>query len=231
MTKTRKLKTRIMGPKSGEATASAAKTRKRSKNAREALIEAGLQLFWEKGFAETTLADVILRAGVHPGSLYHYFKTKEELLLASLDRLKEMLYPALLAPAWEKVDDPIERVFALLDRYRQAILTTNFAYECPVGRLAVEISPGMVEAHAKIAENFEGWSGAVRECLVAAGKRLPSSVDLRALSRFVLTVMEGGVMQSRSYRSIEPFDQAVALLRDYFKRLEAEAEVMPSQQK
>ena len=180
-------------------------------------------LFWENGYAETTLAQVMERAKVSSSSLYHNFKTKEELLSATLDRLAEVLYPALLVPAWEKVDDPIDRVFALLGRYRQAILATDFAYGCPVGRLAVEISPGMVEAHSKIAANFEGWSGAVRECLVAAGKRLPSTVDLTALSRFVLTVMEGGVMQARSYRSIEPFDQAVGQLLEYFNRLEAEA--------
>ncbi|HLW97716.1 MAG TPA: TetR/AcrR family transcriptional regulator [Candidatus Acidoferrales bacterium] len=184
---------------------------------------AALELFWEKGFGETTLAEVIARAKVHPGSLYHYFKTKEELLIGALERLSEMLYPALLAPAWEKIEDPIERIFALLGRYRQAILATNFAYGCPVGRLAVEISPGMVDAHGKIAANFEGWSRAVRECLVAAGDRLPSGTDLTALSRFVLTVMEGGVMQARSYRSIEPFDQSVAQLREYIDRLMKEA--------
>jgi AcrR family transcriptional regulator len=184
---------------------------------------AALELFWEKGFGETSLAEVIARAKVHPGSLYHYFKTKEGLLIAALERLSEMLYPALLAPAWEKVDDPLERIFALLGRYREAILATNFAYGCPVGRLAVEISPGMVEAHGKIAANFEGWSRAVRECLVAAGDRLPSGTDLTGLSRFVLTVMEGGVMQARSYRSIEPFDQSVAQLREYINRLMKEA--------
>jgi len=184
---------------------------------------AALELFWEKGFGETSLAEVIARAKVHPGSLYHYFKTKEGLLIAALERLSEMLYPALLAPAWEKVDDPLERIFALLGRYREAILATNFAYGCPVGRLAVEISPGMVEAHGKIAANFEGWSRAVRECLVAAGDRLPSGTDLTGLSRFVLTVMEGGVMQARSYRSIEPFDQSVAQLREYMNRLMKEA--------
>ena len=36
---------------------------------------------------------------------------------------------------------------------------------------------------------------------------------------FILTTMEGGVMQSRSYRSIEPFDSSVEMLRDYFDRL------------
>jgi hypothetical protein len=44
-------------------------------------------------------------------------------------------------------------------------------------------------------------------------------VDRDRLSKFVLTVMEGGVMLSRSHRSVEPFDAAVAELRAYFDRL------------
>ena len=198
------------------------KTRKRAVAAREELLNAAMFLFWEKGYAETSLADVFERSGVNAGSMYYYFKSKEELLLAVLDRLAEIMYPALLAPIWETESDPIERIFGLLGRYRRAILETKFSYGCPVGRLATEIPAEMVEVHAKIAMNFEGWSTAVRKCLEDAGSRLPKGMDLKMLSRFVLTVMEGGVMQSRSYRSIEPFDQAVAQLRDYFDRLEAQ---------
>ena len=51
------------------------------------------------------------------------------------------------------------------------------------------------------------------------GDRLPADVDRERLAQFVLAVMEGGVMLSRSHRDVKPFDQAVAELRAYFKRL------------
>jgi TetR/AcrR family transcriptional repressor of nem operon len=208
-----------------------AKTRRSGNKSRDALLMAAMQLFWERGYAETGMNDVVARSGVSAGSMYHFFKSKEELLLGVLDGLAGMLYPALLAPIWETVSDPIERIFGLLGRYRQAILDTKFSYGCPVGRLATEISSEMLEVHEKIAMNFEGWSSAVRKCLEDAGSRLPKGMDLRMLSRFVLTVMEGGVMQARSYKSIEPFDQAVAQLRDYFNRLEEQgrAELVKNQ--
>jgi AcrR family transcriptional regulator len=151
--------------------------------------------------------------------MYYHFKTKDELLMAVLGKYKEMLRPALLDPVWEKERDPIERIFGLLAVYRQAIVGTDFGYGCPLGRLAMEIDPAMRDVHAGIAANFEAWSEAVAECLAAARARFGKSLDVKTLSRFVLTVMEGGVMQSRSYRSIEPFDQCVRVLRDYFKRL------------
>ena len=72
-------------------------------------------------------------------------------------------------------------------------------------------------------ENFDAWVDAVQRCLDEAGPRLPKSVDRRALAEFVLTTMEGGVMQSRTQRDVGCFDRAVAQLRAYIGCLEAEA--------
>src|SRR5689334_5110829 len=100
---------------------------------RERLLRAAMQLFWQKGYGSTSVADVLQRAGVNSGSLYHFFAGKQELLLAVLALYREGLEPMLLAPAWDGVDDPIERVFALLARYRQGIVETDCTYGCPIG--------------------------------------------------------------------------------------------------
>jgi hypothetical protein len=84
--------------------------------------------------------------------------------------------------------------------------------------LALEIDPAHKEVHRKIAANFEGWAAAVEQCLNDAqiqGK-LPAQIDRKRLARFVLCVMEGGVMQARSHRHVKPFDMAVEELRQYF---------------
>jgi len=186
---------------------------------RERLIEAAVLLFWEKGYANTSMSDLLKHAAVNSGSFYHFFNSKEDLLIAMLDRYLAMLHPMLLQPAWEGVDDPIERIFALLARYRGIIVQTECTYGCPIGRLALEISPEQREVHRLLAQNFDGWAAAVRDCLDAAADRLPPDVDRERLSKFVLTVMEGGVMLSRSHRKVDPFDDAVAELRAYFDRL------------
>jgi TetR/AcrR family transcriptional repressor of nem operon len=74
-----------------------------------------------------------------------------------------------------------------------------------------------------LAGNFSGWVSHIRACLDAAGSRLPRSVDTEQLAMFVLTTMEGGVMQARTHRSLSAFDASVASLHDYFARLEAAA--------
>jgi hypothetical protein len=44
-------------------------------------------------------------------------------------------------------------------------------------------------------------------------------VDPDHVATFVLAVMEGGVMQARTYRSLRPFEDSMAVVRDYFHRL------------
>jgi TetR/AcrR family transcriptional regulator, transcriptional repressor for nem operon len=186
---------------------------------RERLIYAAIELFWEKGYANTSMSDLLTRANANSGSFYHFFPSKEDLLIAVLDRYFTLLHPQMLAPAWEGIDDPIERIFALLARYRMLILQTDCTYGCPIGRLALEIGPEQKEVHRLLAKNFNGWTAAVGGCLEQAANRLPADIDRERLSGFVLAVMEGGVMLSRSHRDVKPFDQAVAELRAYFNRL------------
>jgi TetR/AcrR family transcriptional regulator, transcriptional repressor for nem operon len=186
---------------------------------RSRLVDAALLLFWDAGFQTTSLGHVCEVAGANPGSLYYFFPTKEALLEAALDRLLERIGPDLLDPAWEGVDDPLERVFALLAAYRSALLQTEFRYGCPIGHITLELRDPPERVREKLAANFTAWQSAVRQCLEQALDAFPAGVDFDRLATFVLTVMEGGVMQARTYRSIDAFDAGVALLRDYINRL------------
>jgi TetR/AcrR family transcriptional regulator, transcriptional repressor for nem operon len=165
------------------------------------------------------MADLLAHADVNSGSFYHFFESKEALLRAVLDGYLHALRPMVVNPAFAQTDDPLERIFAILGGYRERILQTDCQYGCPLGRLALEIDPENRPAHKLIAENFQGWIGAVRECVTQMKARLPKNTDIEALATYVLAVMEGGVMLSRSYGSVDPFDHAVKQLREHFRLL------------
>ena len=177
-------------------------------------------MFAEKGYGTTSVADILKAAGVHSGSLYHLFPTKQALLLAVLDEYLEGIGPMLLEPAWAGVDDPVERVFALLAIYRHFLVETDFFFGCPIGSVALELHEPDPPVREKLAANFTAWKDAVAACLTEAESRLPGSVDASRLATFVLTTMEGAVVQARTYRSVEAFDASIECLRDYFERLQ-----------
>jgi TetR/AcrR family transcriptional regulator, transcriptional repressor for nem operon len=192
-----------------------------SADTRTRLVLAAMQLFWEKGYNSTSIADVLQTAKVNSGSLYYFFPGKSDLLAAVLDMYHEGIRPMLLEPAWAGVSDPVERIFALLARYRKSLVDTDCFYGCPIGSLALELHEPDLAVRERLAKNFSAWIDAIAECLSQAKARLPADLSLRELAQFALTTMEGGVMQARTFRDIEYFDAAVRQLRRYFECLES----------
>ena len=187
---------------------------------KDRIVYSAMRLFAQKGYGSTSVADILQAAGVNAGSLYHFFPGKQDVLLAVLDAYLGGIHPMLLQPAWKDVADPIERVFALLGRYREHLVTSDCTYGCPIGSIALELHEPDPAVRQLLAANFAGWVNAIEQCFIDAGDRIPPDVDRRALAIFALTTMEGGVMVSRTDRTTDAFDDAVRMLRDYVTRLQ-----------
>jgi TetR/AcrR family transcriptional repressor of nem operon len=194
------------------------------KDTRGRIIEAAMELFWLKGYGSTSIADILSRSQVNSGSLYHFFPGKQDLLIAVLEAYRDGIGPMLLEPAWAGIADPVEKIFALLGKYRSLIVETECSYGCPIGSLALELHEADPAVRRLLAENFEGWVAAVASCLEEAHGRFPPGTDLRALAELALTVMEGGVMQARTHRDVGHFDRSVAQLGAYFQYLTVKEE-------
>lgn len=186
---------------------------------RQRIVMTALEMFYVKGYNSTSIADILSRSQVHSGSLYHFFPGKQDLLVAVLEFYRDGIKENLLDLAWVGVDDPIEKIFALLDGYRTGLLMSDFAHGCPIGNLALELSEPDPRIRELLQVNFDNWIGAIEDCLVAAGNRLPKTTDRRALAEFILTTMEGAIMQARTARDIGVFDRNVAVLRSHIELL------------
>lgn len=192
-----------------------------ARSVRDKIIDAAMELFWLKGYNSTSIADILSRTQLNSGSLYHVFPSKQDVLIGVLEAYRDGIEAMLLAPAWRGVADPIDRIFALLSAYRAMIVESDCTYGCPIGSLALELHEPDPGVRQLLAENFAAWTGAIAGCIEAARQRLPADVDAQALAQFVLTTMEGGVMQARTHRDVGYFDRAVAQLRAHFVMLEA----------
>jgi AcrR family transcriptional regulator len=195
-----------------------------TKDTRRRIVEAAMELFWLKGFGSTSIADILSRSQVNSGSLYYFFPGKQDVLVAVLEAYRDGIGAMLLEPAWQDVEDPIERIFALLASYRRALVETDCTYGCPIGSLALELHEPDPPVRELMAANFRAWVEAVEEQLRSAAGRFPADTDFRALAELALNVMEGGVMQARTFRDVAHFDRAVAQLRAHFEALMAQGE-------
>ena len=165
---------------------------------RTRILMTAMELFWEKGFGSTSIADILSRSQVHSGSLYHFFPGKQDVLVGVLELYRDGIEEWLLKPNWEGVEDPIERIFALLNGYRIQLITTDCTYGCPIGNIALEIHEPDPQVRELLAANFTNWSRAVERCLDAAEDRLAQLVHAAVgqapnAKDFALVQREGNV--------------------------------------
>ncbi|MCM3714573.1 TetR/AcrR family transcriptional regulator [Alkalihalobacillus oceani] len=68
--------------------------RSSKENRKEEILEAGLEVFAKRGYYNTTTAHIAERAGISQPYVFRFFKTKEELFIAALDRAYERILQA-----------------------------------------------------------------------------------------------------------------------------------------
>jgi AcrR family transcriptional regulator len=99
---------------------------------RDALIQAGLELFTKRGYAEVGTEEIVARANVTRGALYHHFRDKRDLFRVAFERVETELMQRVAARmegaegAWELMtagmrsfldacDEPSVKQIALTD--------------------------------------------------------------------------------------------------------------------
>ena len=110
--------------------------RKTQLDKRTRLIETGMKLAYQRGFREASLADIAEAAHVPVGNVYYYFKTKEELGEAVVERrLAEF---RAFREELDRLSSPKERLFAFVEsihRNRERLARGG----CPLGGLCTEL--------------------------------------------------------------------------------------------
>jgi TetR/AcrR family transcriptional regulator, transcriptional repressor for nem operon len=103
---------------------------------RTRLINTAMKLGYRHGFRETSLADIAEAAHVPVGNVYYYFKTKEELGAAVVERRLEEFRAA--RAEWDRLSSPKERLFGFVEsvhRNREQLARGG----CPLGGLCAEL--------------------------------------------------------------------------------------------
>lgn len=128
-------------------------------NKRDRLIKAATHLFRIHGVHKTSLADIAKQARIPIGNVYYYFKTKEELALASIELRRQTLETAFKRLD-EGIDDPRLRLIEALTYYDRT-LEEYTKYGCPVSSIIFNgdtPDDPIVKAAASIHADFVSWA-------------------------------------------------------------------------
>lgn len=160
---------------------------------RSRLAEAADKLVYEQGFSRTTLAEIAEESRVPLGNVYYYFKTKEALGEALIQRRAD--HYRALRETWDANPDPKARLcgFVQMTMDNSAQLAE---FGCPIGSLCQELHKqgGRLAGQAgQMFSEFLEWLEAQFRAL-GKGKESPS------LALHLLSATEGATLLTNSFR-------------------------------
>jgi AcrR family transcriptional regulator len=160
---------------------------------REAALAQATRLFWTKGYAATSIADLTEAMGIGSPSLYAAFGSKEALYCEALRHYAEN-YDALVWARFRAAATAREAVLVYLQDSATAL--TGSVADIPLGCM-VTLSSVDNEGHAELGERMRAARAVTLERLEARLGRavnegeLPPATDIHALARFAQTVQSG----------------------------------------
>lgn len=116
------------------------------------IVDVANKLFYQRGYNQTSFAEIAEVVGIPKGNFYYYFKSKDDLLAAVIDHRIQQITSMLVE--WDvQYKLPKER----LHRFISMLLNNEedlVRYGCPMGSLNVELSKTQPEMQTKAKEMF-----------------------------------------------------------------------------
>lgn len=185
---------------------------------RDQILDAAARLISLQGYHCTSLDDVLRASGVGKGNFYYYFKSKEELGYAIIDRvmlgfIERTLEPVLADP----LGDPIVQIHSFLDRVLDNQRQRNCIGGCPIGNLAAELSDVHEGFRRRLAGIFTEWSMKLTETLSRGqqGGCVRKECEPTAVAQFLVAALEGAILLTKVTKDIGIMERCVQELKHH----------------
>ena len=185
---------------------------------RDQILDAAARLIHLRGYHGTSLDDVLRESGVGKGNFYYYFRSKEHLGFAIIDRVVERFLERTLEPAFvDPTADPLDQVRAFLDRLLEVQRQRNCVGGCPMGNLACELSDVHEGFRQRLADIFERWRVMLATTLERGREsgRLRADLDAASAAGFVVASLEGAILMAKVTKDISVMEKCVVELKHH----------------
>jgi TetR/AcrR family transcriptional repressor of nem operon len=186
---------------------------------KEKLLGAAQSLMLAKGFTATTVDEICETAKLTKGSFFHYFKSKDHLGQAVLDRFVSTKQQAIQKSPFLKMRDPLQRVYGYLDFIIEMSKGPAAPSSCLLGNFAQELSDTHPKIRTQCATYFAKWAEQFQRDLDEAKKQYAprAPIDTRSLAEHFIAVLEGALILAKAKQEREPVAEHVRHFKRYVK--------------
>ncbi|RXK12466.1 hypothetical protein CP965_07730 [Halarcobacter mediterraneus] len=186
-------------------------------SSKERLLKVTFDEVYENGYYATSVDKILKKAKLNKGSMYHFFKSKKELMLAVID-----------AHIFEYIDKKYSEILKTDKNYIDEMFkvlynkeTFNFTFGCRLNTLVQELShhdKDFKEALEKVYFHFEKVLEQVLQ--KASDNNEIEYSDIKGLAVFVVACIEGALSTAKKSQDGKHFETCIKQLEEFFKKIE-----------
>lgn len=184
--------------------------------ARTMILITMARLIERQGYHATGLNEIIRESGTPKGSIYYYFPGGKEQIGAEAILEAGRIIGGRLRTMLAGDSSPAEAVHGFLMAMAKNVEEAGFGEGSPLTTASVETAMTSEKINQACQDAFEFILSAFREKFIAGGD---NETDATELALYVTTVVEGGILMSRTYHRGEPLRLAAKHLRGYLNSL------------
>jgi TetR/AcrR family transcriptional regulator, transcriptional repressor for nem operon len=166
----------------------------------------------EHGFANTSLADIARESGVPLGNLYYYFKTKDAIGEALVE--KKSVITATARAKWEAELEPRERILAFIQATSDSRASVARS-GCPVGSLCAELQKDPTPLAERAADLFTAFL----EWLEAQFRLLGKGAESRDLAFHLVSALQGASLLANAFHDTRQIGRECNRLKEWVRSL------------
>jgi len=200
-----------------------APTLSKGEQTRERLLDIAQHAVLHKGFAGTSLDEIIVEAGITKSGFFYHFKDKNDLAKGLLQRYLDretLLFDRLFKQADELSEDPLHSFLIFLKLFADMMGDIPNGHPgCLVASYCYQDFLFSQDVRNLNEEGLRLWRARFRERLELIAQRYPPriEVDFDALADMVSAVADGGIILSRSLRDPTLLPRQILQYRAYVK--------------
>lgn len=158
------------------------------KTDRDEIIRKSLNVFREKGYHKTTMADLAAASGLLKGSMYHYFSGKEELMAEVLTRLRDHYVKNVFSIAYDNRMSPVSRLKKLATFSEELFMQNTGG--CFMVNIGLETIHSTGKFNLIIRDFFNEWVN----CIAYIYRFIYKASEAEANARAAVAEIEGAVV-------------------------------------
>jgi len=198
-------------------------TPKAPEETRAKILKAAFEEIHERGFQGAGLSQIVERANITKGGLFHHFESKQDLGYAIVDELLGGNIQEFWVNPLARSTDPVPDILKILREEIEecSCKPAMLRLGCPLNNLAQEMSSIDEGFRARIEGIYEEWRGAIEKAF-QEGLRLGTvrkGVRPKAVAAFIVSSHAGIIGTAKNAQSVDLLKLSVQGLKDYLESL------------